>query len=104
MIPACTHELRLELDDHTINLNDASEVYVTLEQDYTSMTFSGDELEIDGYKVNVFLTQEQSLKFSDFKPAKVQVNWIFDGSPVLRAATDPAIVNMGEQLLRVVLP
>lgn len=105
MIPACTHVIELELDDHSINLNEATAVYVTLRQCGNTMTFTGEQLEIDEYNVSVLLTQEESLKLYNNRPAQVQVNWITESlGDVSRAATDIADIEVREQLLRRVLP
>lgn len=41
MIPGCTHAVDLALDDKTIDLNQASDVYVTLKQGGTLITLTG---------------------------------------------------------------
>ncbi len=100
MIPFCTHQIELELDDHTINLNNATAVYVTIRQGNVLMTFTGDALTLNGYHVTAYLSQQDSAKLRDGQEAFVQVNWLIGDS---RAATDPATFTVGEQLLRKVL-
>ena len=107
MIPGCTHAIDLELDDHSIDLSQATNIYVTIAQGSVSVVVSGESVVVtSGYQLTVYLTQEQSLKFSSGSPAKVQVNWIYAQADdrVDRAATEPFEIPVGEQLLKRVLP
>ena len=107
MIPGCTHAVDLALDDHTIDLNQASNVYVTLKQGGTVITISDAALEIDGYRVTAYMTQENSLKLKDKAAVQVQVNWLYidqENNTTSRCATELATIPVGEQLLRRVLP
>lgn len=107
MIPGCTHELDIELDDHTVDLSQASNVYVTLAQGSTSKTFTGERVVVaaSGYELTVGMTQEETLAFRRGN-AKGQVNWLVsDGNDgYSRAATEPFPIMWSEQLLREVLP
>lgn len=107
MIPGCTHELDIELDDHTVDLSQASNVYVTIAQGSTSKTFTGERVVVaaSGYELTVGMTQEETLQFRRGN-AEVQVNWLVsDGNDgYSRAATDVVSVMWGKQLLREVLP
>lgn len=106
MIPGCTHAIDLELDDHTIDLGEANSVYVSIVQGTISLVVPSNNLVIDGYRLSAYLTQEQSLRFQNNKEAKVQVNWIITNAmgQASRGAAGPAIIPVGEQLLRRVLP
>lgn len=107
MIPGCTHAVDLALDDKTIDLNQASDVYVTLKQGGTLITLTGAALEVDGYKVTAYMTQENSLKLKDKAAVQVQINWLYTDSEsnvTSRCASDLATIQVGEQLLRRVLP
>lgn len=108
MIPGCTHALDIELDDHEIDLHEATNVYVTIAQgSNTSQTYTAERVEIGetGYELTVYLTQEESLAFHRGN-AEVQVNWLVSdgGSSYSRAATDVVSIMWGKQLLREVLP
>ena len=107
MIPGCTHAVDLALDDRTIDLNQASDVYVTLKQGGTVITITGAALDIDGYRVTAYMTQENSLKLKDKAAVQVQINWLYtdqESHTVSRCASDLATIPVGEQLLRRVLP
>lgn len=107
MIPGCTHAVDLALDDRTIDLNQASDVYVTLKQGGTVITITGAALDIDGYRVTAYMTQENSLKLKDKAAVQVQINWLYtdqESQTVSRCASDLATIPVGEQLLRRVLP
>lgn len=107
MIPGCTHEIDIELDDHTVDLSEATNVYVTIAQGSTSQTFTDERVEIaaSGYELTVGLTQEESLQFRRGN-AEVQVNWLVSdgGSGYYRNATEVVAVQWSKQLLREVLP
>lgn len=107
MIPGCTHAVDLALDDRTIDLNQASDVYVTLKQGGTVITITGAALDIDGYRVTAYMTQENSLKLKDKAAVQVQINWLYtdqESQTISRCASDLATIPVGEQLLRRVLP
>lgn len=106
MIPGCTTVLTIELDDETVNLEDASEIYVTLRQQEVSIQISGDHVEADGHTLTAYLTQAETLRLQNNAPAKVQANWLYTNlrGDVARAAIDPVEIEIGEQTLRRVLP
>lgn len=105
MIPGCTSALEIELDDESIDLDAAAGVWVTITQGKTALTVSGSQIETDGNKVTAYLTQAETLSLDDNLPAKGQVNWTYDeAGEISRGATDPFTINVGEQLLRRVLP
>ena len=107
MIPGCTHVLDIEIDDHSVDLLDATNVYVTLAQGSTLLTFTGEQIDIgaSGYELSVGFTQEQSLQFRKGN-AELQINWLMsDGDTgFYRYATDVIAVKWDKQLLRQVLP
>ncbi len=106
MIPGCTHALDIEFDDHTVDLATAVNVFVSVRQGSLQIDLSTERVEVDetGYKLTVYLTQEETLRFKS-GTASLQVNWTFrDGLQNLcRDASDVATVTWGEQLLRRVL-
>ena len=107
MIPGCTHVLDIEIDDHSVDLSDATNVYVTLAQGSTLLTFTGEQIDIgsSGYELSVGFTQEQSLQFRKGN-AELQVNWLVSdgGSGYFRSATNVVAIQWSKQLLREVLP
>ena len=105
MVPGCTHALDLELDDHTIDLGEADNVYVSIVQGPTSLVLSGSNVVTDVYRLTVYPTQEQSLRFRGGSEAKIQVNWTYGGgrSGTSRMATEAATIKVDEQLLGRVL-
>ena len=96
-----TPTFRLTLKDSSIDLGLASNVYVTFRQARKILTKTGDDLEIDRNIVRVYLTQMETLGFSESIQTEVQINWVYaDGS---RGATTVARVTFGEQLIPEVL-
>ena len=106
MIPGCTSAIDITLDDTTIDLHNAEDVFVTINQNGEVLTFSGDRVEIgdDGFTLTVYLSQQETLKFR-YGPATCVVNWIYLNllGGISRASTDPFILDVGEQTYRQVL-
>ena len=83
-----------------IDLTLANNVYVTFEQYYTKLNKSGEDIEVTAHQVDVYLSQEETLKFAEGK-AKIQVNWTYqDGK---RACSDILVVDVGPNLIGSVL-
>lgn len=84
-----TPTYRLILQDTTIDLAEANDVYVTFADGKYNKIIekTGADLYIDGNVVEIFLTQEETLKL----PAGellVQINWTYnEGGVVKRAAS-----------------
>jgi len=106
MIPGCTHALDMTLDDQTVDLNNATDVFVTINQNGNQLSFSGERVQIadDGYELSVYFTQDETLRFR-YGTAVAQINWTEDDllGGVTRAATDPFVIEVGQQFLRQVL-
>lgn len=106
MIPGCTHAIDMTLDSQTVNLNDAEDVYVSINQNGTKLDFSGDRVAIadNGYQLSVYLTQEETMRFR-YGTAVAQINWIETdlAGHRSRVATDPFVLDIGQQLMRQVL-
>ena len=106
MIRGTTPTFRLTvkgIEDLTL----ADHVYVTIQQGPTTLTLTGDELEIDENVICCYLTQEKSLQLIERQKAKIQVNWTYapDGDGIVkRAATVVKEITIGEQLVKKVLP
>lgn len=102
IIPGTTPILPLLLPAGT-DISEAVEIDVTLASESAEVNKKGAAVQlIDGRKIRVQLTQAESLLFPDFSTVKVQINWVFaDGN---RGAAGPAVITMGEQMLREVIP
>ena len=107
MIPGCTNALDITLDDQTVDLNNAEDILVTINQNGEVLNFPTDHVEVNenfGYQLSVYLTQEETLKFR-FGPATASVNWTYLDlmGGVARANTDPFVIDVGQQLYRKVM-
>lgn len=101
MIRATTPTFTLTVGDQSIDLSQASNVYVTVTQGARKVTKTGADLTIDGNVVQCTLSQTESLYFKPGSTADIQVNWIYG---TVRAATEVISVPVGNQLLPEVLP
>lgn len=90
-------------DDSPINLNEVSNIHLTLEQGANSITKREDDLIVggDGHVVRAYLTQQESLSLKDGK-AKIQLNWLCpDDTGVMRRwATRVKEIDIDAQLYR----
>lgn len=88
-----------------VDLTGAINVYVTLAQNNTAITLTGDELSVSDNVVEFNLTQAQSLSLTAGIPVEVQVNWTYydDGGAARRAATRVKKITVTEQLLKQVI-
>lgn len=89
-----------------MDLSLAENVYVTLKQGSYALELTGEDLTIDQNVISCFLDQEQSLRFTENSPAKIQVNWTYidtDGVTVRRAATKVKEIPISEQLMKRVI-
>lgn len=106
MIQGTTPTFTFRLVNHNINLNAARNVYVRFKQSTKVIDKSGSDLEINGYMLRVWLTQEESLKLSEGADVQVQINWTYldtDGVTIRRAATKPKSIPIDAQLLKQVI-
>lgn len=88
-----TFTLTFESDD--LDLTQADHVYVTFCNKVT-LTKSDGDLDIAAKQISVYLSQEETLSFSEGATA-IQVNWTYgDGS---RAASEIVRYNFNAQLL-----
>ena len=106
MIPGCTNALDITLDDQTVDLNNAEDILVTINQNGEVLQFPTDRVEVaeSGYALSVYLTQQETLKFR-FGPATASVNWTYLDlmGGVSRANTEPFVIDVGQQLYRKVM-
>ena len=102
MVRATTPTLTLTINDESVDLTAARNVYVTLEQNNTTLTKTGEELDVEARVVKVWLSQTESLALSEGQPLNIQINWTYidaDGVTVKRAATNVAKITITRQLL-----
>ena len=84
-----TPTYRLILQDTTIDLAEANDVYVTFADGKYNKIIekTGADLHIDGNVVEIFLTQEETLKLPSGE-ILVQINWTYqEGTTTKRAAS-----------------
>lgn len=97
---ATTPTIALDFTDRNLDLTEASNVYVTLAQMPRKLTKTGADLEISAKRIEVYLTQEETLKFFEGE-VRIQANWTYSGGR--RGASKVRIINLSEQLLPEVL-
>ena len=101
MIRGTTPTFTLTLNDETVDLTLAENVFVTFKQGYkdcckASITKSGEDISVSAHEVSVTLTQKDSLHFVE-GPLLIQVNWVYsDGT---RACSEIAKIDVTENLL-----
>ena len=101
MVQYTTPELVFVISDENVNLNNAENVYVTLQKSNINLTVTGDDLTIeDGKTIKVRLTQQQSQKF-DTGSVQVQINWTYygDNGTLQRSATGVKTIDITKNLL-----
>ncbi len=105
MIRATTPTFNLTISGDSVDLTQATSVYVTIAQGNTIITLTGDDLTVTEDMISCFLNQEQALSLLGNSPAKIQVNWTYADATdtVKRAATKVVTIQIGEQLLKRVI-
>jgi hypothetical protein len=70
----------MELEDQTIDLTAAKNVYISLVSDTASIQKkSGDSgVTVEEHRILVYLTQEESSRFADKEKIEMQLNWTYD--------------------------
>lgn len=102
MTRGTTPTYTFELEDESIDLSDAEEVYVTISQGRKKLTKSGGDVTVDGNTASIYLSQEDTLGFAAGQRAEFQLNWIYsDGA---RACSEIVSLVVGRNLLPEVLP
>lgn len=100
MIRGTTPTFSLTIASDEIDLTFASNVYATFKQDKVCLTKTGEDIEVLAKRVDVYLTQAETLQFHA-GTLSIQLNWTYtDGS---RMCTYIASVNVGENLVGCVL-
>lgn len=100
MIRGTTPTFKLTLNDETVDLTQALNVYATFKQLNTLITKSGVDIEVTANEVDVYLSQAETLQFSEGY-IDVQLNWTYtDGR---RACSNIIKVAIGRNLINEVL-
>ena len=106
MIRGTTPTFTFTIQSQTLDLTEAQNVYVTIEQGRTVIEKTGESLDVEAKKVSVYLSQDESMKLCE-GAADVQINWTYldpvDGVTVRRAATVVKTIQINKQLLRRVI-
>lgn len=97
---ATTPTFTLTFTDEALDLTTASNVYVTFEQDQVNFTKKGEDLVVAEKQIDVFLEQEETLRFK-VGVVDIQANWTMANGR--RASSDVKQVQITKQLLRQVV-
>lgn len=83
-----------------VDLTQADSIYVTFckTDDTLIMTKTGDDLEVSEEKVEVFLTQEETLAFPNDN-VQVQLNWIYQNGGKTKRACSKKMTIVAEKNL-----
>ncbi len=99
MVRGTTPTLTLHILDDNIDLTQATNVYLTIKQDNYTLTKTTPQLELSSNIIDCYLTQEESLRFSE-GAADIQINWTYQNNGITyRAATKIKTIQIGPQLL-----
>ena len=100
MIRGTTPTFKLTLNDQTVDLTSAQNVYATFVQRDVTLTKKGADLTVAEKEVDVYLSQAETLMFgSGF--LEIQLNWTYqDGE---RACSNIVRISIGDNLLPEVL-
>lgn len=93
---ATTPTISFTFADQTIDLTQATNVYVTFRSGMKKVTKTGTDIEVQARAVGVYLEQKETLAFME-GPVKVQINWT--GANGRRAASKVKEIEISEQLL-----
>ena len=99
MVQATTPTFVLTLPND-VDLGEAAHVYFTLRQNGATIEKSDTDLNIDANEVEVYLSQEETLKLS-IGAARLQLNWTYSNGS--RACSTIATVTVDENLLKAVV-
>lgn len=95
---ATTPTFTLTFTEEALDLTQATNVYVTFEQD--EVNFTKTDLDVAEKQVDVYLSQEETLRFK-VGVVNIQVNWTMANGR--RACSDVKQVEITKQLLRQVI-
>ena len=101
--PTFTFTIRPKRQTDTIDLTEAEHIYLTILQGRTEIEKTEEDMEITANTVEVWLTQDESLKLVEGgNSCEVQINWTYldANDTVRRAATLVKSIPISKQLLR----
>ena len=100
MIRGTTPTFQLHIQDESIDLTEAQNVYATFKQGNKTITKTGDDINVEPYWVDVYMSQEETLGFH-YGEMRIQLNWTYeDGS---RACTKVVKKKVDRNLIERVL-
>lgn len=100
MVRGTTPTFKLYLDDEYVDLTQAVNVYVSFKQKDTLITKTGEDIEVREDEVDVYLNQEETLKFIKGS-VEIQLNWTYlDGR---RACSNIITIEVDKNLIGDVL-
>lgn len=89
----------LTFTEKDLDLTQASDVYVTFTQASTSITVTGESLDVEEKTISVSFSQEETARFC-VGDVFIQANWLASGK---RAASEVVTYEFTEQLLQRVI-
>lgn len=106
-VRATTPTFTFTIKDKSVDLTQALNVYVTLEQtDTLEITKTGADLTVESRVVKMWLTQRESMSLKSGQMLYIQINWTYldtDGVTVRRASTEVGTIAVTTQLLDEIL-
>lgn len=97
MIRGTTPTFRLTVNDNTVDLTDAVNVYATFKQGCgISLTKTGSDVVVEDRTVSVYLAQKETLLFRE-GPCDIQLNWTYEDGR--RACSNIIRIDVGENLI-----
>lgn len=100
MIKGTTPTFQLILDDQTLDLTSAVNIYATFRQGKTEITKTGADIEVSAHEVDVYLSQAETLSLS-YGKVDIQLNWTYVGG--LRRCSTIVSVDVSHNLIERVL-
>lgn len=97
MIRGTTPTFKLLLNDEEVDLTAAANIYATFKQGTVLITKTGEDLTVTEHEVDVYLNQEESLKFKEGDKLEVQLNWTYNDGK--RACSNIIKIDVGRNLL-----
>lgn len=94
-----TPTFTLTFTEHTLDLTQASEVFVTFKQASFLLTKTGEDLVVAEKTIGVYMTQEETGSFC-VGDVDIQANWVSAGK---RIASEIVSFNFTQQLLQRVI-
>lgn len=96
VIRGTTPTFKLTINDNSVDLTEALNIYATFKQFNTIITKTDVDLEVSAHEVDVYLSQSETLQFTE-GTVEIQLNWTYaDGT---RAATKIATINLTKNLI-----